>query len=140
MRALVFQGKISAPTHKLASQRETMIVKPACAQVRPFVVAVMRDITHDRLLRFLPDLQDKRTTTFAARTLVSVGTHDLDTVKGPFVYTRAHHPTSTSCSIRGEGLEGREYLTARAPTRRATWQVHRHHLRLQSRLCRRAAL
>ena len=88
---LVFQGKISAPTHHLTpgGAREKMIVKPNCSLIRPFVVcAVMRDLTFDidSYASFL-DLQDKLHHNICRRrTLVSVGTHDLDKIQGPFVY------------------------------------------------------
>lgn len=57
--------------------------------VRPFVVgAILRGITltkesYDSFI----DLQDKLHQNLGRkRSLVSIGTHDLDTIKGPFVY------------------------------------------------------
>lgn len=52
------------------------------------VAAVLRDIkfTKDSYNSFI-DLQDKLHQNIGRkRTLVSIGTHDLDTVKGPFLY------------------------------------------------------
>ena len=58
-------------------------------QIRPFVVcAVLRNVTldHASYNSFL-DLQDKLHQNICRRrTLVSIGTHDLDTVEGPFTY------------------------------------------------------
>ena len=57
--------------------------------VRPFVVCgVLRDITFDqaRYESFI-DLQDKLHTNICRqRTLVAIGTHDLDTLTPPFTY------------------------------------------------------
>ena len=57
--------------------------------VRPYVVsAVLRDIkfTQERYDSFI-DLQDKLHQNICRRrTLVAIGTHDLDTVEGPFTY------------------------------------------------------
>lgn len=60
-----------------------------CLQVREHIVAaVLRDITftQDSYNSFI-DLQDKLHQTIGRkRSIVSIGTHDLDTIKGPFVY------------------------------------------------------
>lgn len=69
--------------------RQVMRVKPAVAAVRPFMVcAVLRGIKFDkkRYKSFI-DLQEKLHQNICRRrTYVSMGTHDLDTVKGPFTY------------------------------------------------------
>lgn len=66
-----------------------LVVKPETAQIRPFVVAaVLRDIsfTPNSYANFI-DLQEKLHTNICRkRTLVAIGTHDIDTVKGPFTY------------------------------------------------------
>ena len=58
--------------------------------VRPYVVsAVLRDVqfTQKRYDSFI-DLQDKLHQNICRRrTLVAIGTHDLDTVEGPFTYS-----------------------------------------------------
>ena len=58
-------------------------------QVRPYVTgAILRNVqfTKERYNSFIA-LQDKLHQNLARqRTLVSIGTHDLDTVKGPFTY------------------------------------------------------
>ncbi|KAJ1344707.1 phenylalanine-tRNA ligase, beta subunit [Batrachochytrium salamandrivorans] len=68
---------------------EQLLVKPDTAAVRPFVVAaILRNINFDEhSYGSFIELQDKLHTNICRkRTLVAIGTHDLDTVKGPFVY------------------------------------------------------
>ncbi|CAJ1944284.1 unnamed protein product [Sphenostylis stenocarpa] len=66
-----------------------MHVKPETSVIRPFVVcAVLRDVTFDkaRYNSFI-DLQDKLHQNICRRrTLVAIGTHDLDKLEGPFTY------------------------------------------------------
>ncbi|RWS05556.1 phenylalanine--tRNA ligase beta subunit-like protein, partial [Dinothrombium tinctorium] len=66
-----------------------LYVKPKTLQVRPFVVAaVLRNITfnEDRYNSFI-DLQEKLHQNLCRkRALVAIGTHDLDTIEGPFTY------------------------------------------------------
>ena len=66
-----------------------MYVKPDTAKVRPHVVAaILRNLhfTQDSYNSFI-DLQEKLHQNICRkRTLVSIGTHDLDTVEGPFYY------------------------------------------------------
>jgi phenylalanyl-tRNA synthetase beta chain len=68
---------------------QTMIVDKATAQVRPLVsCAVLRNVSFikARYESFIA-LQDKLHANLARnRTLVSIGTHDLDTIQGPFHY------------------------------------------------------
>ena len=94
MRALlVFQGKLSAPVYSLSKpaqgQVQQLILDPSVTSVRPHVIgAVLRGVTFNkaRYNSFI-DLQDKLHQNLARkRTLASVGTHDLDTIKGPFRY------------------------------------------------------
>lgn len=58
-------------------------------QIRPYVAAaILRNIefTQKRYESFIA-LQDKLHQNLARqRTLVAIGTHDLDTIKGPFTY------------------------------------------------------
>ncbi len=65
------------------------IVRPETLLVRPFVVcAVLRGVTFDeaRYNSFI-DLQDKLHQNICRkRSLVAIGTHDLDTLQGPFTY------------------------------------------------------
>ncbi|XP_024008694.1 phenylalanine--tRNA ligase beta subunit, cytoplasmic isoform X2 [Eutrema salsugineum] len=66
-----------------------MNVKSETSQIRPFVVcAVLRGVTFDeaRYNSFI-DLQDKLHQNICRRrSLVAIGTHDLDTLQGPFTY------------------------------------------------------
>ncbi|KAJ3046216.1 hypothetical protein HDV00_000028 [Rhizophlyctis rosea] len=68
---------------------QQLTVKPETQQIRPFVVAaILRDITFDehRYNSFI-ELQDKLHNNICRkRTLVAIGTHDLDTIEGPFTY------------------------------------------------------
>lgn len=60
-----------------------------CLKVREHIVAaILRDITltQEAYNSFI-DLQDKLHQNIGRkRSLVSIGTHDLDTIKGPFLY------------------------------------------------------
>ncbi|XP_065176367.1 phenylalanine--tRNA ligase beta subunit-like [Sycon ciliatum] len=70
-------------------QRQRIVIQPDTAKVRPHVVgAVLRNIQLDetRLKSFIK-LQDKLHQNICRkRTLVAIGTHDLDTLEGPFSY------------------------------------------------------
>ncbi|KAI8556759.1 hypothetical protein RHMOL_Rhmol05G0280000 [Rhododendron molle] len=69
-----------------------MHVKPETSLIRPYVVcAVLRGITFDeaRYNSFI-DLQDRLHQNICRRrTLIAIGTHDLDTIDGPFTYEYA---------------------------------------------------
>ncbi|GAU97504.1 hypothetical protein RvY_08786 [Ramazzottius varieornatus] len=89
----VFLGKcpiahyaLSQPT---SGQRERITVTKQTGQIRPFVVgAILRNIslTASSYASFI-ELQDKLHQNLCRkRTLVAIGTHDLDTVSGPFTY------------------------------------------------------
>uniref|UniRef100_A0A1A9WY64 Phenylalanine--tRNA ligase beta subunit n=1 Tax=Glossina brevipalpis TaxID=37001 RepID=A0A1A9WY64_9MUSC len=89
---LVFQGKITPPTFELCEpegKRQILKILPETAKVRPYAVAaVLRgiDFTQSRYDSFI-DLQDKLHQNICRkRSLVSIGTHDLDSVQGPFRY------------------------------------------------------
>ncbi|KAI8099700.1 beta subunit of phenylalanyl-tRNA synthetase [Halteromyces radiatus] len=93
-RALkVFEGKAKPPVYRVIKpangKLEQLIVKPETAQIRPFVVgAILRNITFTpaNYASFI-DLQDKLHNNICRkRTLASMGTHDLDTIQGPFTY------------------------------------------------------
>uniref|UniRef100_A0A914X3S7 Phenylalanine--tRNA ligase beta subunit n=1 Tax=Plectus sambesii TaxID=2011161 RepID=A0A914X3S7_9BILA len=94
---LVFQKKHSIPQYQIVRPPvlQRLVVKPETAQIRPFVVsAILRDVTFDAdsYASFI-DLQDKLHQNICRkRTLVAIGTHDLDTIQGPFEY-RAEPPT-----------------------------------------------
>lgn len=88
-----FFFRIPAPKYTFAGIPEgglqQIIVKKETAEVRPFVVgAVLRNIKFDaeNYASFI-DLQDKLHQNICRkRTLVAIGTHDLDTIQGPFEY------------------------------------------------------
>lgn len=88
---LVFLGKMKFPEFKKVDggKREKLVVTEATKQIRPFAVAaVLRDVsfTKDSYASFI-DLQDKLHQNICRkRALVAIGTHDLDTLKGPFTY------------------------------------------------------
>ncbi|XP_014468501.1 PREDICTED: phenylalanine--tRNA ligase beta subunit [Dinoponera quadriceps] len=89
---LVFLNKISMPYYKAIKPKkglEKIVMSKECLKIRGHIVAaVLRDITltQDSYNSFI-DLQDKLHQNIGRkRTLVSVGTHDLDTIKGPFLY------------------------------------------------------
>jgi len=71
-------------------QLQKIIVNEEVNQIRPIVMgAVLRNVTFtEASYESFIDLQDKLHQNLARRrTLASIGTHDLDTVKGPFTYT-----------------------------------------------------
>ncbi|KAI8976036.1 beta subunit of phenylalanyl-tRNA synthetase [Pilobolus umbonatus] len=91
-RALrVFTGKSKPPVYKCLkpAKLQQIIVDKSTQQIRPYVVgAVLRDITFtpENYASFI-DLQDKLHNNICRkRTLASMGTHDLDTIQGPFSY------------------------------------------------------
>ncbi|CAD6264708.1 unnamed protein product [Miscanthus lutarioriparius] len=90
---LVFTGTEASPVFQVSSIPRGSIlqmhVKPETSKIRPYVVcAVLRGVTFDeaRYNSFI-DLQDKLHQNICRkRTLVAIGTHDLDTLQGPFSY------------------------------------------------------
>jgi len=88
---LIFQNKLPVPsyTRLSSSQPQQMVVHPSTQQIRPFVVcATLRGVTFtkERYDSFI-ELQDKLHQNICRkRSLVAIGTHDLDTLKGPFSY------------------------------------------------------
>jgi phenylalanyl-tRNA synthetase beta chain len=87
----VFREKDPIPSYTLAKVESMlkMHVRPETSSIRPFVVcAVLRGMTFNeaRYNSFI-DLQDKLHQNICRRrTLVAIGTHDLDTIQGPFTY------------------------------------------------------
>ncbi|RAL09997.1 phenylalanine--tRNA ligase subunit beta [Aspergillus homomorphus CBS 101889] len=89
----IFLGRQPVPNYKLVEpangELETIIVKEDTMKVRPLVSgAILRNVKFDqaRYESFIA-LQDKLHQNLARqRTLVSIGTHDLDTIQGPFTY------------------------------------------------------
>jgi len=93
-RALnVFLGNTERPEYALLPPPPggllSMTVEPETAQIRPFIVcAVLRDCAFDdRAYNSFLDLQDRmHHNVCRRRTLVAIGTHDLDTLTPPFRY------------------------------------------------------
>lgn len=89
----IFNRRTKSPPYALkppvGGQLQTITVSKDTARIRPYLSgAILRNIHFDdaRYASFI-DLQDKLHQNLARqRTLVSVGTHDLDTLKGPFTY------------------------------------------------------
>lgn len=85
--------RLPPPMYKAVQPAEgdlqKLIVQPDTAKIRPYVVAaVLRNLyfTKDSYNSFI-DLQDKLHQNICRkRTLASIGTHDLDTIEGPFIY------------------------------------------------------
>ncbi|KNC52321.1 phenylalanyl-tRNA synthetase, beta subunit [Thecamonas trahens ATCC 50062] len=98
----VFKGEIEPPVFSVVvpegEAMTKMYVEPETAQIRPYVVAaILRGVTftEDSKASFI-ELQDKLHHNICRkRTLVAIGTHDLDTVQGPFRY-RAIAPEDIS--------------------------------------------
>ncbi|MCJ1469648.1 phenylalanine--tRNA ligase subunit beta, partial [Pseudocyphellaria aurata] len=89
----IFCGKTTSPKYRLAvppnGELQTITVHEETSRIRPYVSgAILRNIkfTKDRYESFIA-LQDKLHQNLGRhRTLVAIGTHDLDTIKGPFTY------------------------------------------------------
>ncbi|KAI9679768.1 MAG: phenylalanine--tRNA ligase subunit beta [Caeruleum heppii] len=113
----IFRGKTSSPDYRLilppGGELQTITVHPETSNVRPYVSgAVLRNIkfTQARYESFIA-LQDKLHQNLARqRTLVSIGTHDLDTIQGPFTYEALppsdinFMPLNQTRSMNGEEL------------------------------------
>ncbi|KAL4633336.1 hypothetical protein ACB092_04G116100 [Castanea dentata] len=89
----IFNWQQEIPTYKVANispkSMLKMHVKPETSSIRPYVVcAVLRGVTFDAAsYNSFIDLQDKLHQNICRRrTLVAIGTHDLDTLHGPFTY------------------------------------------------------
>ncbi|XP_036276722.1 phenylalanine--tRNA ligase beta subunit isoform X2 [Pipistrellus kuhlii] len=89
----VFKERIKAPVYKRVmpnGEIQKLIVTEETAKIRPYAVAaVLRNIkfTKDRYDSFI-ELQEKLHQNICRkRALVAIGTHDLDTLSGPFTYT-----------------------------------------------------
>ncbi|XP_013910581.1 PREDICTED: phenylalanine--tRNA ligase beta subunit [Thamnophis sirtalis] len=95
----IFKERIRAPRYKKITppngEIQKLTINEETAQVRPYAVAaVLRNITFvkDRYDSFI-DLQEKLHQNICRkRSLVAIGTHDLDTISGPFIYTAKPPP------------------------------------------------
>ncbi|KAM4589660.1 phenylalanine--tRNA ligase beta subunit [Fundulus diaphanus] len=90
----VFKNKLEAPRYRRVSpdggEPQRLIITKETAAVRPHAVAaVLRNITftQERYDSFI-ELQEKLHQNICRkRSLVAIGTHDLDAISGPFTYT-----------------------------------------------------
>lgn len=89
----IFRSKTPVPNFRLVEPKDgnlqTLTIKANTKEVRPYAAgAILRNITftqqsYDSFI----SLQDKLHMNLARqRTLVAIGTHDLDTIQGPFTY------------------------------------------------------
>ncbi|EAS32880.3 phenylalanyl-tRNA synthetase, beta subunit [Coccidioides immitis RS] len=113
----IFRGKTVLPNYRLVTPPngalQTIVVKKETANIRPYISgAVLRNIHFDkaRYDSFIA-LQDKLHQNLARqRTLVSIGTHDLDKLQGPFSYEALPPkdinfvPLNQNTSMNGEEL------------------------------------
>ena len=88
---LIFQGKMNVPTYKSvkAKNPQKLIIDNSTAAIRPHcLAATIRNIKFNKeVYDSFIDLQDKLHQNIARkRSLVSIGTHDLDKIQGPFRY------------------------------------------------------
>ena len=119
----VFMGDMDAPTYRVVPPADggrtttVTVVKAGVDTVRPYIAcAVLRDVTFDphRYESFI-DLQDHlHRNVCRGRTLVAIGTHDLDEVSGPFVYDarppREIRFVPLTHASEGRAFDGRELL------------------------------
>uniref|UniRef100_A0A8C4H4U8 Phenylalanine--tRNA ligase beta subunit n=1 Tax=Dicentrarchus labrax TaxID=13489 RepID=A0A8C4H4U8_DICLA len=90
----VFKNTLEAPRYRRVSpssgEPQKLVITKETAAVRPHAVAaVLRNITftQERYDSFI-ELQEKLHQNICRkRSLVAIGTHDLDTISGPFTYT-----------------------------------------------------
>jgi phenylalanyl-tRNA synthetase beta chain len=87
----IFLGQEAAPIYQKVtpSHREILTVEASTAAIRPYcVAAILRNVTFTpQIYKSFIDLQDKLHQNICRkRTYVAIGTHDYDTVKGPFRY------------------------------------------------------
>ncbi|KAK3105221.1 hypothetical protein FSP39_020098 [Pinctada imbricata] len=120
---LIFLEKSQAPRYKTVppctGKMQQLIIKPVTAQVRPHAVAaVLRNITFTPVLlltlghysfqkQHFERIVPTQTGINRRRTLVAIGTHDLDTIQGPFIYD-AQPPSD----IKFQALSQKEEKTA----------------------------
>ncbi|KAH3666934.1 hypothetical protein OGAPHI_003384 [Ogataea philodendri] len=84
-----YLGRVPAPNYRLTPATTSLTVKKSTEQIRPYAcAAILRDVHFtQRSYESFIALQDKLHTNLCRhRTLVAMGTHDLDTIKPPFTY------------------------------------------------------
>ncbi|KIK68046.1 hypothetical protein GYMLUDRAFT_36866 [Collybiopsis luxurians FD-317 M1] len=121
-RALqVFLGKAKAPRYRLVyptrgeSDLLTVTIHPETKKIRPlFACAILRNVKFTpRSYASFIDLQDKLHQNICRRRqLVAIGTHDLDTLKGPFRYeARAPKDIKFAPLNKEQEYNGEELMT-----------------------------
>ena len=104
---------IFKPLNILPESERQLIVEPSIEEVRPYgLAAILRGINFtDDSLRGFMDLQEKLHNNICrGRKFVSMGTHGLDTVKGPFYYRALPKkeinfvPLNRTEAVDGDGL------------------------------------
>ncbi|KAK2880709.1 hypothetical protein Q8A67_017977 [Cirrhinus molitorella] len=130
----VFKEKLEAPRYKRVSpanggEPQRMLITEETASVRPHAVAaVLRNISFnpERYESFI-ELQEKLHQNICRkRTLVAIGTHDLDTISGPFTYT-----AKAPGDIRFKPLnQSKEYTATELMTLYKTDSHLRHYLHI----------
>ena len=88
---LIFQGKMKVPKYKSVKPKnpQKLIIDSSTAVIRPHcLLATIRNIKFTKeIYDSFIDLQDKLHQNLARkRSLVAIGTHDLDKIQGPFRY------------------------------------------------------
>lgn len=131
---LVFKERMEAPRYKRVrpangGEPQRLVITEETASVRPHAVAaVLRNITftQERYDSFI-ELQEKlHQNVCRKRTLVAIGTHDLDTISGPFTYT-----AKPPADIRFEPLnQSKEYTATELMSLYKTDSHLRHYLHI----------
>ncbi len=86
----VYLQQQEAPVVTLSAPTTSITIEPAVHAIRPFIAAaILRGVTFDdKTYKAFIAAQEKLHDTFCrARKYASIGTHDLDAIEGPFVYT-----------------------------------------------------
>ncbi|UYV72503.1 FARSB [Cordylochernes scorpioides] len=86
---LVFTNQKEMPRYRAVKSKHQLIVKPSTSLVRPYAVAaILRGLYFNKsIYKSHIDLQDKLSQNIGRmRKFVSIGTHDLDKIQGPFIY------------------------------------------------------
>ncbi|KAL0437969.1 UNVERIFIED_CONTAM: Phenylalanine--tRNA ligase beta subunit, cytoplasmic [Sesamum latifolium] len=113
----IFNGLDPIPTYNVARISKgsmlKMHVNSETSKIRPYVVcAVLRGVTFDeaRYNSFI-DLQDRLHQNICRRrTLVAIGTHDLDTIEGPFTYEALPPPEISFIPLKQSDLKLKKFL------------------------------
>eukprot|EP01041_Mallomonas_annulata_P007658 gene7658-15673_t len=115
----IFIGVEKAPVYQaLDAARSNLVmhVESSTESIRPFVVCgVLRGVKFDaKIYKSFIDLQEKLHQNICRkRSYVAIGTHDLDTIEGPFTY-RALNPTEINfvplTEDNGKSYNGKELL------------------------------